>query len=197
MDPRAIQQAQLRLHTCRGVLIDIRDAKTYQDFVGRWYLFLMSWKGVYTSLEQGSKNSAQSRQWFGAKKAERRSDELLQYMFEARNSDEHDLEEVTALRPGGLGIGTRGFGLSKSIRIDGTTGPGGVLRITALDGLPVGVVHHPPRPVLRAVNARGDRVIPPPTRHKGTLLPNQEPLTVATLALAYAEALVAEAASLG
>jgi len=181
---------------CRGILTDIRDAKTYQDFVVFWYLFLVAWKAIYTLLEKGSKTSAQSRQWFGSKKTERRGDQLLQYMFEARNSEEHGLEEITALRPGRLLIGTNGPGHSRSIRFDGTIGPGGALRVTALDGLPVGVVQHPSRAVLVPVHALGNRTIPPPATHKGVPLPKQDPLTVATLALAYAETLVTEAASL-
>ena len=196
MDSRAIQQAQTRLRTCQETLDGLRQSKSYQDFSGHWYVFLVAWKNIYVLLEQGAKASAQSRQWFGAKKAERRNDELLQYLFEARNSDEHGLEETTEFHPGQLKIGVRGPGLSRGIRIDGTFGPGQNVRVTSLDGLPVGVEHKPPRIALAAVHARGNRTLLPPTKHKGVLLPDQEPLTVAALALTYVENLVSEASSL-
>jgi len=129
-------------------------------------------------------------------KAERRNDELLQYLFEARNSDEHGLEETTEFRPGHLHIGVMGAGLSNAIRLDGTFGPGQTMRVTSLDGLPIGVEQKPSRIVLAVVYARGNRTLLPPTKHKGVLLPDQEPLTVAALALTYVENLVSEASSL-
>ena len=196
MDSRAIQQAQTRLRTCQETLDGLRQSKSYQDFSGHWYVFLVAWKNIYVLLEQGAKASAQSRQWFGAKKAERRNDELLQYLFEARNSDEHGLEETTEFRPGHLHIGVMGAGLSNAIRLDGTFGPGQTMRVTSLDGLPIGVEQKPSRIVLAVVYARGNRTLLPPTKHKGVLLPDQEPLTVAALAPTYVENLVSEASSL-
>jgi hypothetical protein len=67
----------------------------FREFQNAWSSLLLSIGRIYTKLEQGSKSSAKSRAWWGRKLYERRHDELLCYLWHARNVDEHTLSEVT------------------------------------------------------------------------------------------------------
>jgi hypothetical protein len=79
------------------------------------------------------------------------------------------------------------------LRIDGTIGPGGRLRVTSLDGKPVLVQKTPAHAALIAVTGRGGVKYDPPTSHLGKQLDSNLPLPVAQLGLAYLESLVGEA----
>ena len=133
MDPAAIAKANSRLRTAKKAIEDLTGCNDYDTFSEYLYTFLVAAKGIYTILEQGAKSRAQARQWFGAKSKERRSDPLLQYLYQARDDDEHGLSRVVEHVPGALGIGVSKPGFSNAIRLDGSIGPGGtLLRLRAL-----------------------------------------------------------------
>lgn len=207
----AIEKANSRLRVAQKALADLKSCRTFEEFSDAWYVVLTSSKNIYTVLEQGAKGAAQSMQWLGAKKQIRKSDPLLQYMFEARNDDEHGLGSSVALRPELHEIGVAGPGFSSLIRLDG--GPfsnvviagsgtavafsGGPpppgLRVTPLDGKPVQVRRTPATTILVPVNARGDRTYDPPTHHFGQQLHDTSPIAVAELNVAYLSNLLDEA----
>lgn len=95
MNPRAIDQAQLRL--ARLVLAEeaLCLAKTYEALESAWVDFLTAASTIYSKLEQGAKGFGPSEAWYGRKKNERRTDELLRYIHHARNSEEHGIDDVT------------------------------------------------------------------------------------------------------
>lgn len=199
MDPKAITKAKARFRIAKEQLASCEKAENHQRFSGAWYLFLIAAKNVYTTLEQGSKISAQSRQWFGAKKKERKDDPLLQYLFQARDDDEHGLDEVTALSPGYLGIGKSAPGFSSSLSISNLTidgnGQVSVGSITSHDGLPVLIEQRGPHSTLVPVTGRGGVVYQPPKMHLGEPIPEPLPVPIGNLGLAYLERLLADAES--
>lgn len=69
-------------------------AMDYDCFSRLWHDFLVHFKGVYYALEAACAISPQNRQWFGAKKQERRNTPLLQYLWQSRDSDHHTSELV-------------------------------------------------------------------------------------------------------
>lgn len=196
MDKKAIEKAESRFRVASKAASELGAAKSFQDFTDSWYSFLHASKGIYTVLEQGAKASAQSRQWFGAKARERKADELLQYVYEARNDDEHGLEPITALKRGGLAIGVAKPGFSSSMVFNGTLGPGGSLNVEALDGKPVLIEHIPDSFVLGDIAPRGRPKMAPPKTHLGEPLPSQAPSAVAETTLRYMRGLVDEASRL-
>ena len=215
MDKAAVEKAKGRLRVARKALAELKSSRTFSDFSDSWYVVLTSSKNIYTVLEQGAKSSPQSMQWFGAKKQIRKSDPLLQYMFEARNDDEHGLGSAVQLKPELHEIGVAGPGYSNAVRLDG--GPfsnvviqgcgtavafeGGPpppdLRITPLDGKPVRVRRTPATTTLIPIAARGDRVYAPPTHHLGQRLQDASPVAVAELNIAYLESVLGEAEAIG
>jgi hypothetical protein len=92
MKPEAIRKARARLQRAQEAYDCLILPGTEETFEANWTDFLIASHTVYTSLEQGAKDNATSRQWFGSKKRERREDPLLQYVHQARNADEHGLE---------------------------------------------------------------------------------------------------------
>lgn len=193
MDAKAITKAKSRLRVAGKALAELSLCKEYQEFSDTWYTFLGAAKNVYTVLEQGAKASAQSRQWFGGVKQFRKDDELLQYLFEARNDDEHGLECSTEHVPGSLAIGVSKPGGSNTMVFNGTFGPGGSMNVTSLDGKSVLIEKTLPHARLIAVNARGGRTYNPPTSHKGQPVSDRSPSNVAALGLAYLTELVTDA----
>ena len=195
MDVKAIIKAKSRLRVAEKALAELAASQRYEEFSDTWYTFLVATKNVYTVLEQGSKVTPQSRQWFASVRQARKDDELLQYLFEARNDDEHGLENSTEHVPGRLAIGVAREGYSTSVRLNGTIGPGGSLNVESLDGKPVLIEQTLPHARLVSVQARGNRTINPPLSHLGVRLRDTSPLAVATLSLTYLTALVNDAES--
>ncbi len=213
MDDKALDKARSRLRVAKKALLELEASETFQEFADNWYVFLGSAKNIYTVLEQGAKCSAQSKQWFGAKKRVRKQDQLLQYLYEARNDDEHGLGSSIALQPERRAIGIAEPGYSNTMILNGgpfkdvlvsggstafvSEGPLPVdIRATPLDGKPVLERRTPATAILIEVKARGNRIYNPPTTHLGDDLTDVSPISVAKLAIDYLEGLIAEASSL-
>lgn len=193
MDKKAIELAQSRLRIAARAVQDLEaseaDGQTYAE---HWHVFLTAWKGVYTVLEQGAKSSPQARQWFGGKKAARKADPLLQYLFEARNDEEHGLAVTVSNTAGGtLMQATRDVTAVRLI-FDAQGRPTGAID-EAGNSVAEVVQHTDPGPELRPVIARGNVVYQPPAEHLGQRI-DIRPTPIAKLAMAYSEQLVSEAA---
>lgn len=198
MDSKAVYKAQSRLRLSEKALKELSLCKSHQEFEDIWYNFLVASKNVYTVLEQGSKSSAQSRQWFGGKSDERRNDPLLAYLFHARDDDEHGLNAITEFKHGSLNIGVKRPGFSNSFYLEDVTiidGKITIQKIESLDNKPVLIEQRAPHTVLATVTSRGNKYAPP-TEHKGTLLETNLPIPVAALGFAYLKELVEEAKTL-
>ena len=168
---------------------------TFEEFTDLWFTFLTSFKSTYTALEQGSKCSAQSRQWFGAKSSERRGDELLRYLYQARNDEEHGLDQGARAVPGRM---TLKVTVPESLQIDLSTAhvENGIARMPG--GQHADVVEQcSPHIALIPVRDRDKaKEYPVPTIHLGVPLTDRSPLNVANLAHAYLGTMVKEAEGL-
>jgi hypothetical protein len=200
MNKLAVQKAQNRLRLAEKQIPKLEAAASHQEFAGEWYFFLIAAKNVYTALEQGSKVNAESLRWYGAKKRERRDDPLLQYLFQARNDDEHGLNDVTRRKRQSTSICRRREGYASGVRIKSMIvhPDGRILHadVESMDDKPILVVETPAHSVLQPVHARGGLTFPPPTSHRGKPLPNLRPVTVASLAVSYLRELVEEASAM-
>ena len=211
MNPKSIVKARSRLRVSQRQVDAMSNCRTYEDFSDLWSVFLHAAKGIYTSLELRSKSNAYSRQWFGGKNRVRKSDQLLRYITEARNDDEHGIEPITEYVPAVavLGIGDGGgsrhvvdeygntfINCGAAYRFEGFIDPSSLPRLKSLDGKPVINRVDPAYVRLTPVRDRSGIAYPPPTTHLGEDLPDRMPATVARLAVRYLEGLVAEAESM-
>ena len=192
MNPKALNKAESRLRIAKGAIDDLAQCQDYDSFCDFWYIFLTSSKNVYTVLEQGAKTSPQSRQWFGEKKNVRRADPLLQYIYQARNDDEHGIEPTTEIVPGSLAIGVNKPGYSTHMTLSGSFKTG--FQATSHDGKPVLAELTLPQIQLVSVHGRDKaKIYDPPKEHMGQSLTDTSPINVARLTLHYLSALVGEA----
>lgn len=198
MDPRALSKAESRYRVAAKALSELREWRSFEDFDDAWFTFLRGWKGVYTTLEQGVKGDSKATQWFGTRNAARRKDQLLQYLYQARNDDEHGLEEVVEKIPEHSTFGHMTGSGPAHIKEAEISISGGNITVHKwdADGIEPTIKHHPAVVVLKPVRDRDKANGPtyfPPTSHLGQTLAAQDPLSVAGLGLAYIRHLLDEA----
>ena len=193
MKKAAIQKARKRLSEARSHLKRVANADNYLEFESAWTQLLTTANSIDTILEFGAKSDKKSKPWYGSKINLRRSDPLLSYMHQARNSDEHGIEPVTEYDPGFVGIG----GPNQDIYIESLvlmpSGPVGT--VYGLDGRPPAITFKPAEFKLsNVVDERYGNEFVPPTTHLGKAIADQSPFGIGQLWLDYFEALVLEAA---
>lgn len=194
MDPRALEKARSRLRNIDKAIRELDAGGTFEAFTDAWFSFLTAYKSIYTALEQGAKVSPQSRQWFGSKSSERRADELLQYLYQARNDEEHGLENATKAVPGRA---TLEIVVPDSLQIDlsNVVFDGNTARLPNGDMAKV-IENIPPHVILIPVQDRGRNEYRPPTAHLGKSIQDASPLGVARLAQSYMVRMAYEAEQL-
>lgn len=92
MKQLGVEAAKARLKRLQECISDLETVRTIEDTRTAWAHFLIAANGVYSKLEQAAKGNSQSEQWFARKNAERKNDELMQYLHQARNAEEHSIE---------------------------------------------------------------------------------------------------------
>lgn len=191
----AITKAESRLAKAITAQGRLTASTSFREFEPAWADFLVALNGVYAALEQGAKETPQSRQWFGRKKRERREDPLLQYLHQARNADEHGLEPIAE---------------DKTFRMTVIADPGVV--VTGANMTIGGREYHMPKidgniqnPGILSVNfaclvtvkdTRFNTSFAPPTEHLGNVIEDTSPRGIAALGAQFHSSLVKEATSL-
>jgi hypothetical protein len=194
IEKSAVNAAHASIAKASSAVDKMRAAKSHSEFEVAWSDFLVAAGRVFTKLEQGAKASGPSKAWYGRQKHLRRKDPLLVYLHHARNVDEHGLEPVTKLKPGGVGFGSKGTTHIKHLSIQSDqSGQVSIHGETSGDPLLISV--KPSMSRLVAVVDRGDKY-EPPTEHLGTPITDQSPIVVADLALAFLRSLTKDAAQL-
>jgi len=109
LEAKAIEKAEEALAHCTDCLEEIKSAtvvrsngfsRNFKTIDSAWTRFLQNANRFYAKLEQGSKNTPKSKNWFAERKLERKKDELLQFLHQAHHADEHSLQE-SVLEAGG------------------------------------------------------------------------------------------------
>jgi hypothetical protein len=204
-DARRAQMALQRLEAST-------ELRTTQE---EWAEFLKAAGAIYFKLETGSRGCKKSEAWFRTVKARRKEDPLLQYIHQARNSDEHGIEEITAIDTGGISISgdfpMDGGGLRWRTTHNVEIGPDGEPHLkvnhTILENT-VGVSSNPnAKPLEVKIVEAHVRLIPvrnsifgdifnPPSEHFDEPLLDQSPANIAGLGLLAAFKFIAEAQQL-
>jgi len=186
MNIKAILKASGKIERMREAYLKLTSCKKYQDIRMAWEDFILASGTFYSCLEQGAKVSPKSQSWFGKIKSERKKDNLLQYIHQARNAEEHGIVEISA--PRNSFIELKSQGAMVELRSDGK----GTWEVKHLSGR----VNFPHDEIaLLPVYNRG---VPysPPTHHLGTELTSQHPKEISKLAIEYFERVMREAKDL-
>lgn len=205
-DSNAMPKCFNRLDKAKESLFKCRNAHTFDEFLSHWGDFLLHTGGVIHALKAGASKTPQALQWYNVTIKQSKNDELLQYMFQSRNSHEHRTDAIAAYNPfpmiGKLNPDTKI--LEPAFIADGSTAkiqPNGWV---SYDRLPefeerrkdwhLGIGSVPTGPVLRAVRGKSALdIFPPPRRHKGKILIDDGPINVADLYVKFLEDIVHQA----
>lgn len=187
MDKNAVIKASTKLHRMRLAVETMRSASSFQATALAWEDFIMAAGTFYSKLEQGSKTNGQSKAWFGRKKNERKTDQLLQYIHQARNAEEHGIAEITQVY--GNKIELRSKGSFVTLRSDGKQW--NVVNEHGDVGWPDARIT-----LVTVKDGRFGDSFDPPDQHLGRPVPDHSPLTVAEMSISYLEGVLEEAANL-
>lgn len=153
-----------------------------------WKNFLYQLDRVWNKGEAHFSNSGKWSGWNGRFSRLRKQDPLLRYLFQARNCDEHTIDEIAVQREGFTAINA--------------ATPGGMLTINSLEfrngqmsvdlGSDAVILHSPARLELLDVKSRGVNYAVP-SQHLGKPIASRDPGEFARLGLRFYESFVEEA----
>lgn len=154
----AIDKAAHIVNAATDALTRAQTATGYDQFSRFWSEFLTAYTRFYNALDAGKVVSPRSEKWVKQKKAERKDNSLLQYLFQARNADEHGLEPVVIRQAPSLTVGH-----GNNIYIENlVVRHGEIINLKGTeDGKPITVRHHPEGARLVSVTNRGISYTPP------------------------------------
>ena len=198
-----------RLNKAKESLFYCRSADSFDAFVSSWADFLMYCGAVIHAVEGGAQGTPQGRQWYGGIRKRDRSDELLMYMLQARNEEEHGRNKVMGenVMPGIGVVNPITQMLEPMGGVDYTSGElqeDGTFKYRRnLDDWErtkrwkIGIGHVPTGPVLVPVrDSKFLKVFPPPSNHKGKPLRANTPVALAEVYVSYLKDLIDEAAAI-
>jgi hypothetical protein len=190
MDQNGVEKAARRLDRARRAYDEMLRSERFEEFEPAWSDFLLAANAVLSLLEQAAKGNASAQGWSDKNKYRRRTDPLLSYLHQARNTDENGLARVAAHHAGSIAIGIKEDFSLDYLRID----EHGNVEFGVPKGAPIPKIEIKfPQPVLIPVkDARSGRTFQPPVEH------NNEPFTptpgnVAQAMLTYLDLVLAEA----
>jgi hypothetical protein len=172
-----LRQPRAELAAARRAIEGMRTANGMDEFESHWRIFLNAIEKVWQKVEgccQPVRSAFQP--WQGRYQALRKTDMLLRYIKQARDADNHSIQDITAFQAGSRAmrfVNPRG-GHIKRMQISGG-------QIVHYEGDPMIVEDHPPHPIAVRVKNHGEWFNPPST-HLGHPVPNQHPVLLAELA---------------
>lgn len=197
----AIEKCVSRLADAETALKQCEDPSFYDQFVKAWKDFLIAATAIPHILEKAAGASPQARQWYGGKRNEGRKDDLVRYMLQARNAEEHGIDPVTH-HSSAQWIGQHpagGWKFSDVGYIEATKQL--YMKVDYADPHPTPRFTFKPTEIKLApvVDDRFKQVFDPPRAHMDCAINDGEPATplqAGRLYLAYVEGLVREAEEL-
>ena len=157
------------------------------EFENHWKRFLSELRRVWNKTDATFGETTGWRSWQDDYHKVVKGDELLWYLWEARNTDEHTVQDIAKKKEGFLGLraGPTGSAHIQELKIEN-----GVLKIDG-DGS-VEVTFRPANVHLLPVNARKGTV-DVPRMHKGESINPDEILNLARRGAAFYEQFVMDA----
>jgi hypothetical protein len=215
IDEKASERAKAACKAASEKLAAMKTTKDQQHLSVLWSEFLIYTQRTFTRLRKATERGS-SKGWSDNVLDVRSNDELLSYILHARNADEHGIEPITHRQASGFTLHPKEekpWGAASTMRemsrraedhiaslgmeleIRSAPQPGEVLSEPSgriITRLAAEVRFYPERVRLVPVRDRG-RVYQPPSNHLGTPINDASPIGIATLAVAYLEAIISEA----
>lgn len=197
MRKMGLKSAKERLRRAHAAVKELESATSCDARETAWSHFLLAANAVYSKLDEAARGCGKCTAWMGRKKHVRKTDELLRFIHQARNIDDHGITG-TVLHSADFAI-IKGPIYSIKPEIIGDR----QIRYTILGGLGSVVERTDYLSLHNVTDGRHGDTFTPPENHLGApIRPGAKPgdltraLDVAKLGVAYFDTLVAEAATL-
>lgn len=183
MNKGVFKQARERAAAAAKKADSLQHVRSPDEMKEVWSEFLVNYHRAYQRLGNAM-DTPKERGWFERLGAARKKDPLLQYLYQARDADEHGRDEIAKATQGGLAIGTGGG----PIYIEKMVIRGG--RLEVLDGwqgrpgMPIRAEFCPGELRLEPVTNKGT-VYAVPETHLGRELRDVSPAKAASLGLIF------------
>jgi hypothetical protein len=154
-----------------------------------WKLFLFRLERVWNKLRNHLSNSPKYKNWaiIDHAKQLRGNDPLLTYLINARDADEHTINEIIERRPGGIGINAA---IGNELNIEHMSVTNGNIFIKSKQ--PIKIDFFPEKIKLKSITKRSGTYHIPKT-HLGNPIKSIEPIDVAEAGLNFYEDLIEKA----
>jgi len=129
-----IEKPERELSKARDCIEVMRKSKSMLEFEKNWVDFLHHLERSWNKVENLYRKEPSWNGWVGKYRTLRETDPLLSYLSNARDADEHTIQEIVKRQPGSIGInGPRGAGL----RIDEMKIGKGLIKIKSPDKIKI------------------------------------------------------------
>lgn len=187
MSEEILKHPRAELRAAARALDAMRTAKSLEEFEAKWREFLTCLEKVWNKVERSCQMERNRFEpWQGKYHRLRKKDMLLRYLKQARDADNHSIQDFTKIEPGSRSVSfvnPRG-GYIKHMEIRGG-------EIAAYEGDPIVIEDKPPQPVAVPVKNNGEW-FNPPTSHLGTPVTTHHPVALGELGLKFYEEYVNE-----
>jgi hypothetical protein len=188
MTEELLKHPRVELRAAARAIDSMRNASSLEEFEAEWREFLTCLEKVWTKVER-SCHAVRNKfePWQGTYHRLRKKDMLLRYLKQARDADNHSIQDFTKIEPGSRSIRFKNLkgGYIKHMEIRGG-------EIAAYEGDPIVIEDKPPQPVAVPVKNNGEWYNPP-TSHLGKPVTTHHPVAIAELGLKFYENYVNEA----
>lgn len=99
MNKQALERARAHGREARRAADFLKTATDIEEATRAWKTLLIEGHRVFSKLSAGANGYGRTVPWIGGLKRDRKKDELLRYMHQARNADEHGIAEVVIDAP--------------------------------------------------------------------------------------------------
>lgn len=182
-----LQQPRAELRAAANAIASMKTAKSFDEFESSWRTFLNCLEKAWIKTERCCQPMrAKFQPWQGQYHRLRKKDMLLRYLKQARDADNHSIQDVAKVEPGHRAIrfaNPKG-GYIKHMEIRGGD-------IVAYEGDPIVVETKLPQVLAVPVKNNGEW-FNPPTSHLGQPVLTLHPAALAELALAFYQKYIAE-----
>jgi hypothetical protein len=192
--PHTWEMAEAKLNEAEHGILEMTSAHTRTEFTQGWIRFVDSIEEAFTRIyRDGCSKFSAFQPWIGVFDAERKSDELLSYIYQARHQSQHGGLELDWEDPSiQLAVGFNGTIKSLRILPDGTF----EADATPLPGAPESfrILYFTGKARLRDIeNRKHKQRFPAPTTHLGNSLGGISPVIAANTCLAYYHSIIRKA----
>ncbi|MDN7803078.1 hypothetical protein [Burkholderia gladioli] len=192
---KKLDAARVALQYAKDGVEEMKHAEDHGNFARAWIEILGHLTRVWNKTESALKGDPKFYNSPITKRVieQRKTDELLVYLIQARNADEHGVESLTESRRGGYGISPANPG--KPLIINSAKIRNG--RLVEFDSpTEVSVKIIPPKTIALPVKNRG-KIYVPPTSHLGSSVSDASLIDLATLGIIYYEQVFKELEAAG